>query len=379
MIRDYPVFDADAHAMLSPTMWEELPAKYAARRPRPVRIEDSADLGRWTNGWLIEGRMLPAPFGPGAQPGNEPKRVLREFGAPADSPHFSIGSITLADPQARLRDLDEAGVDVQMLFPTTLYARMTSEPGFEAALFRCYNRYIARQCATNPKRLKWGGLLPMRDQYEAVEAIDEMKALGATAAVVFGTVGERLLSHSSFLPIWEKFAATGLPLCVHMGMSYTPFEQVCQNLFETHGIGMSLPAQLAFVALVGDGILDRFPSLKVAFLEFGAEWIFYMIGRLGHYLPIDRRDMPVKDSLPKQSIEEYLASGRIFVAAEAEDRLLAHELAMIGEELIVCSTDTPHSEKRENSATKIIDRADLNAAQKRKILYDNAVRLYGVP
>ncbi len=82
MIHGYPVFDADAHAMLCPKMWEELPAAYAARRPRPVRIDDSADLGRWTNAWLIEGRLLPAPFGPGAQPGNEPKRVLKEFGAP---------------------------------------------------------------------------------------------------------------------------------------------------------------------------------------------------------------------------------------------------------------------------------------------------------
>ena len=378
MIGDYAVFDADAHAMMCPKMWEELPAAYAARRPRPVRIEDSADLGRWTNGWLIEGRLLPGPFGPGAQPGNEPKRVLREFGAP-ESGHFSIGSITLADPQARIRDLDEAGVDAQMLFPTTLYARMSAEAGFEAALFRCYNRYMARQCAFDSKRLKWGGLLPMRDAHQAFEAIEEMQKLGASAAVVFGTVGDRLLSHSSFLPIWEKFASTGLPLCVHMGMSYTPFEQICQNLFETHGIGMSLPAQLAFVALVGDGILDRFPSIKVAFLEFGAEWIFYMIGRLGHYLPIDRHDMPIKDSLPERSIEEYLASGRLFVAAEAEDRLLSHELAMIGEDVIVCSSDIPHSEKRENSATKIIERTDLSDRQKRKILYDNSVRLFGTP
>ena len=169
MIRGYPIFDADAHAMLCPKMWEDLPAIYAPRRPRPVRIDDSADLGRWTNGWLIEGRLLPAPFGPGAQPGNEPKRVLKEFGAP-DTEHFSIGSITLASPEARIRDLDEAGVDCQMLFPTTLYARMTSDPGFEAALFRCYNRYMARQCAYNPKRLKWAGLLPMRDVREAVAA-----------------------------------------------------------------------------------------------------------------------------------------------------------------------------------------------------------------
>jgi predicted TIM-barrel fold metal-dependent hydrolase len=104
-----------------------------------------------------------------------------------------------------------------------------------------------------------------------------------------------------------------------------------------------------------------------------------MIGRLGHYLPIDKKDMPIKDSLPKRRIEEYLTSGRIFVAAEAEDRLLSHELAIIGEDHIVCSTDIPHSEKRENSATKIIDRTDLSEQQKRKILYSNAVRLFGEP
>src|SRR5438045_2601702 len=108
MIRGYPIFDADAHAMLCPKMWEELPAAYAARRPRPVRIEDSADLGRWTNGGGMEGRLRPARSVPGGQPGKEPKRVLKEFGAPAESAHFSIGSITLADPQARIRDLDEA-------------------------------------------------------------------------------------------------------------------------------------------------------------------------------------------------------------------------------------------------------------------------------
>jgi uncharacterized protein len=69
---------------------------------------------------------------------------------------------------------------------------------------------------------------------------------------------------------------------------------------------------------------------KVAFLEFGAEWIFYMIGRLGHYLPIDRQDMPLKDSLPKHRIEEYLTSGSLFVAAEAEDQLLSHDMTLLG-------------------------------------------------
>ena len=85
-----------------------------------------------------------------------------------------------------------------------------------------------------------------------------------------------------------------------MGMSYPPFADVCNGLLAAHGIGMSLPAQMAFVAIVGHGMLDRYPNLKVGFLEFGAEWILYMVPRLDHYLPIDRSQMPIKTEVPQQ-------------------------------------------------------------------------------
>ena len=72
----------------------------------------------------------------------------------------------------------------------------------------------------------------MRDPREAFEAIGENADAGRRRRSGFRNGGDRLLSHSTFLPIWERFASTGLPLCVHMGMSYTPFEQVCQNLLK---------------------------------------------------------------------------------------------------------------------------------------------------
>ena len=178
--------------------------------------------------------------------------------------------MTLADPAARVRDLDRMGFDAQMIFPSTLYAPMTAEPGFEAALFRAYNRFVARQCQMDPRRLKWSGLLPMRDQSQALEALEEMQRLGARGAVVFGTVGDRLLSNPSFLPVWDEFARTKLPLCVHMGMSYPALAQLGQSIYDGHIIGMSLPAQLALMAVVGHGMLDRHPDMNVAFLEFGA-------------------------------------------------------------------------------------------------------------
>jgi len=385
MLQGFRVFDADAHGSINPRMWEHLPEQYRARRPRPAMIHDGDGLGNFNAGWLIEGSLEPHALGPGAQQANTPRNVLAEFGATTEREHCSIGSMTLNDPQARLRDMDRMGLDAQMLFPSTLYAHMTADPGFEAALFRAYNRYLGAQCQQAPKRLKWSGILPLRDQRQAFEALEEMQRLGARAAVVFGTAGERMLSDPSFLPIWDEFARARLPLCVHMGMSYPPLAQLGQSIYDGHVIGMSLPAQLAFMAIVGHRMLDRYPDLKVAFLEFGAEWIFYMVSRMDHYLPLDRGahpfglSMPNAAQLPRESIRDYVQSGRIFIAAEADDSMLHNLFGLIGEDHVLFSSDFPHGEGRENAALEILERSDLSETQKRKLLYDNTVRLFGEP
>lgn len=385
MLQGFRVFDADAHGSINPRMWDDLPEQYRARRPRPVTIHDDAGLGNYNAAWLIEGSLEPHALGPGAQQANTPRNVLAEFGANTEREHCSIGSMTLNDPHARLRDMDRMGFDAQMLFPSTLYAHMTADASFEAALFRAYNRYVAKQCQAAPGRLKWSALLPLRDQRPVFEALEEMQRLGARAAVVFGTVGERMLSDPSFLPIWDEFSRARLPLCVHMGMSYPPLAQLGQSIYDGHIIGMSLPAQLAFMAIVGHRMLDRYPDLKVAFLEFGAEWVFYMVSRMDHYLPLDRGahpfglSMPNAAQLPRENVRDYVKSGRIFIAAEADDHMLHQLFDLIGEDHVLFSSDFPHGEGRENAALEILERSDLSEAQKRKLLYDNTVRLFGEP
>ena len=54
-------------------------------------------MGRWTNGWLVEGQIIPHALGPGSQPGNEPARVLEEFGAETHSAEFPLSSFDLSD------------------------------------------------------------------------------------------------------------------------------------------------------------------------------------------------------------------------------------------------------------------------------------------
>jgi hypothetical protein len=307
MINGYQIYDADAHVMMSPKMWDDLPKEFLARRPRPLRVADAAGIGARATGWLIEGRMEPHPYGPGAQGANTPTSVMAEFGAPLEG----LGSLDLSDPDMRLRDRDSLGIDSQLLFPSSLYACMGADPFFEAAMFRAYNRYVGKQCKANPKRLKWAALLPLRDTREGMEVICEMQELGASVAVVFGTAGDRLLSHKSFTPIWDEFALTRLPLCVHMGRSYPLLDQLVESRLEAHVIAMGMPAQLGFVAVVAQGMLDRYGSLKVAFLEFGADWLFYVVGRLNHYLPSYQRDPTVRK---RQGQSKSILSRRDFLS-----------------------------------------------------------------
>jgi predicted TIM-barrel fold metal-dependent hydrolase len=372
MLGTYRVYDADAHVILAPAMWEDLPEKYVARRPRPAVVNDSSDMGSYTSGWMIEGRVEPHVLGAGLQPANTPAWLV-------EGKHRDTH--TLMNPEGRVHDMDQMGIDVQCLFPSTLYARLGADAGFEAAMFRAYNRYMGRQCRVNPKRLKWAGLAPLREPRESIGALEEMVEQGASAAVVFGTARDKMLSDASFTPFWDEFARTRLPLCVHMAASYPPFDEMVHSFLDAHALSMALPAQMAFVALAGQGMLDRYPALKIGFMEFGAEWLFYMVGRMDHYLDRDRMIQPpvLSGTLPRTSIRDYLKSGRIFVCGEMEDALMKDEIALLGEEQLLFSSDYPHGEARENAAATLMERTDLSAIQKRKILYDNPARFFGEP
>jgi len=370
MINGYPIYDADAHVNVAPPMWDDLPKEFAARRPRPALVHDGAELAAFTAGWLVDGRMEPHALGPGLQPANPPRWVVEG----ADR-----GSLTMVDADARIRDLNRLGIDIQLLFPSTLYARWTADPRFEAALFRAFNRFIARQTRPHSKRLKWAGLIPLREPRESIVALEEMIKLGASAAVVFGTARDKMLCDESFNDFWDEFARCKLPLCVHMAASFPAFDSCVETFLDAHALSMALPAQMALVALLGHGMMDRYPELRIAFMEFGAEWLFYMVGRIDHYIPREREIQPriLEAKMPAKTMKAYLNSGRFFICGEMEDPLMKEEMSLLGEDQLLFSSDYPHGEGRENAAQELLARTDISARQKQKILYDNPIRLFG--
>jgi len=72
-----------------------------------------------------------------------------------------------------------------------------------------------------------------------------------------------------------------------------------------------------------------------------------MVSRMDHYLPLDRSGHPMGLSvpnatdLPRQGIRDYVKSGRIFIAAEADDRMIGQLFELVGEDHVLFSSDFP--------------------------------------
>jgi uncharacterized protein len=381
------VYDADAHVVVSQRAWADLPEPLWVRRPRPVEIGDAEGMAGFRNSWFVEGRVTPHPWGPGSQPGNTPRGALDPETVPgifqntdARLSSMSFAGQDLSDIPDRLRVMDEMGIDTSVIYPSTLYATFTADPALEAGLYRAYNRYVGQACRADARRLKWGGLLPLRDPHEACLAVGEMRELGACAGLVFSTVGERLLSDPAFSPVFDELTRVGLPLAVHFGGSYPPLWDLGRTMVAGQMMAMTLPVYLAFYAVTAGGLLDRHPTLKVAFLEFGSEWVLYAVPRMDGFMhQAWGHGLPRASGLPSRTIEDYVRSGSIFITCEAEDRVLPQEIELLGEDQILFASDIPHPEMRENAAAELLERTDLTDVQKRKILHDNAVRFYGEP
>ena len=132
---------------------------------------------------------------------------------------------------------------------------------------------------------------------------------------------------------------------------------------------------MGFFAFLGGGILDRFPRIKVAFLEAGVDWVPYLIERMDHYYHSETAN---NRPLPKLRATDYVRDCQVYFTCEAEEKLLPQVMEFVGEDRIMISADMPHGEAREGSVEEIKERNDLSQAVKQRILGDNAASFYGI-
>ena len=130
----------------------------------------------------------------------------------------------------------------------------------------------------------------------------------------------------------------------------------------------------ALAAVVCGGVLERFPTLRVAFLEGGCGWLPFFMDRFDEHV----EKLPSLSPWLTKAPSEHLRAGRVFVSCEPEEDL-AYPVSKLGEDVIMYASDYAHWDcEFPDSVRKIAERPELTEQQKRKILRENAQRLYGL-
>ncbi len=285
---------------------------------------------------------------------------------------FNIGSQGMTDIDARIKDLDAFGIDIQVIYSSILFHRLTEDARFEAALMRSYNTWIAQRCGERPDRLKWAAVIPMQDRDACVAEVHRAREMGAVGLMIGGTAGQRLLHHPDLSPFYAAACDVDLPVCIHTGWSAPGLTQTCEDPYASLILSFTLPVFMGFFSILGGGVLDRFPKLRVAFLEAGSEWIPYMVGRMDHYHPV----VAMLGNRSNKPPSEYLKEGRVYVTCEAEEPFLPQVIDLVGEDQILIEGDIPHAEARETGIEELRERADISDAVKQKILRENGLAFY---
>jgi predicted TIM-barrel fold metal-dependent hydrolase len=358
--------DADGHVSEDQVDWgKRLPAEFRDRAPTIVIDEH----GR--RAVLFDGYRYP-------NSSYEGKGRWATMALDAASKANPAG---MRDPHARLPDMDKEGIDLAVLYGTSFvfHANSTQDWRYAQALCRVWNDWAAEYCAANPERLKFAALVPLGDAQagaeEAERAVRELHSVGLSFPPSYLT---RTLDQTYFDPIYEAAQRLDVPICVHANNGSGKFCEaigVHDNWLITHALTMPFGLTHGLASVVCGGVLERFPSLRVAFLEGGCGWLPFFMDRLDEHA----EKLPTLVPWMKKTPSEHIRGGQVFITCEPEEEL-TYPLSRLGEDVIMYASDYAHWDAEfPNSARKIADRPELTEQQKAKILRDNALRFYRLP
>ena len=340
------VIDADAHVLETEHTWSYMLESERALKPRIVPTPNDTSSGG--ESWLIDGLYL----GKARNVGHETPREARE----------------MDDIKARLKHMDELGIDVQVLYPTFCLRPFTRRPELELALARSYNRWLVDIWKAAPTRLRWVALLPLLSMDEAFAEARYAKEHGACGIFIRGLEGDKRLSDPYFYPLYEEAGRLDLPICVHSATGsfavHDYFADECGfNRFKLAVVG-------SFHALIFNEIPAKFPKTKFAFIEVSSQWVPYTIHDFARRF--ERKGIKVDKA-------DVLRGNRIYVACQTDDDL-PYVLKYSGEDNLVIGTDYGHNDTSSEilALRKLKEEGAVPSHVVNKILDNNPKTLYSL-
>lgn len=254
------------------------------------------------------------------------------------------------DPETWEYFLREVGIERTVLYPTLgLTTGRIRDPEYAVAITRAYNDWMAETYLDHPSgRFNAAALLPMHRPAAAAEELRRVvNELGFCAAVLPAHGLPNHLGSEMYDPVYQAAEDLDVGLSchggVHDGYGFDDF-----NVFAAvHSLGFPFGLLISLAGMVFNNVFEKFPGLRVAFLEGGAAWILMAAERFsesyGAIPPLAEGALHLPEgSSVKDYLSELMRDGRILIGCEGGEHQLENAVKYFGCAPFMYSSDFPH-------------------------------------
>ena len=274
------------------------------------------------------------------------------------------------------RAIDALGYDYQILFPQTMLDMgMHPNPRIATALIMAYNKWFTSNVLGKDPRIKSMLNLPIEDPEAALETIrlyhDHPHVVG------FLITSQRFISvhNNSYMPIYAELERLKMPLGFHAGPNWGDSWTKTMNRFTAvHAMSFVTCNMTHLTNWLFNGLPERFPDLKVIWIESGLAWVPFMMQRLDHEYILRTSDAPLLTKRPSEYMKQMFFTSQPLEVSHPD--ALAQTLEMMdAEHSLLYSSDWPHWDF--DPPARIMTIGGLTDNARRNILGRNAQRLFG--
>ena len=276
----------------------------------------------------------------------------------------------MSDLSDRIAKMDAMGVEVQVLSASLVHQGLEwADAQTSLRLARTTNDWIAKAVAGNPARLVGLGTLPLHVPSLAVAELERcVRELGLKGVAISTTAGGMELGDGALQPFWEQAEALGAVIYIHPGGNR---DRRFKRFHLWNSVGQAFEEAMAISSLMYDGVLERFPKLKICISHGGGYMPFYM-GRIDRNY-IEKANTRINMSKPPIDYLRML----YFDSCVYEKPVLRNLVEKVGADCVLLGSDYPVGETKPIEFVRETD--GLSETQKDRIVRSNAAELLGLP
>jgi len=271
----------------------------------------------------------------------------------------------------RLRDLDDMGIDIQVVMPPPPQCYYTVPIDISVKASQIVNNGMAEYVARKPDRFVALGTVPMADGLEAANELERaICKLGLKGVQVLTNIAGRELSDPSLAPFWAKAEELGALIVVHPN-GFTEGQRLTRFYFN-NVIGNPFETAIALHYLIFDGVLERHPNLKLLAVH-GGGYLGAYSGRMDHAWGARSDSCGTLPHPPSHYLMKIYIDSVVFSTDQ-----LAALIDLFGDNHVLLGTDYPFDMAEADPVGHLASITALSDVSRAAIAGGNATQLLGL-